>query len=73
VGASPQGKLVSAYTKLIVYFIIRLIGRANARSPYTNKVSLRRLKKFNGLRRVSRYAHATRTSVLIALLTAQSN
>jgi hypothetical protein len=28
---------VSTYTKLIVYFIIRLIGRANARSPYTNK------------------------------------
>jgi hypothetical protein len=29
--------LLSTYTKLIVYFIIRLIGRANAIRPYTNK------------------------------------
>ena len=29
--------MLSTYTKLIVYFIIRLIGRANAIRPYTNK------------------------------------
>jgi hypothetical protein len=48
-----------------IYFIIRLIGRANAIRPYTNKVSLRRLKKFKERRRV--------LSVQIAVSTARSS